>query len=56
MHQVTKIGRDKFFKILNDNLLIQRKRSYKRTIFFNYSFRKRTNLVTDIEVSAKNQV
>ena len=57
IHQVAKIGRDKFFMILNNNdLLIQRKRSYARTTYSNHSFRKWTNLVKDVEVSAKNQV
>ncbi|EPE01501.1 hypothetical protein HMPREF1528_00425 [Capnocytophaga sp. oral taxon 336 str. F0502] len=57
IHQVAKIGRDKFFMILNNNdLLIQRKRSYTRTTYSNHSFRKWTNLVKDVEVSAKNQV
>ncbi|WP_410492501.1 DDE-type integrase/transposase/recombinase [Capnocytophaga sp. oral taxon 336] len=43
--------------ILNNNdLLIQRKRSYTRTTYSNHSFRKWTNLVKDVEVSAKNQV
>ena len=38
IHQVAKIGRDKFFMILNNNdLLIQRKRNYTRTTYSNHS-------------------
>jgi transposase InsO family protein len=50
-----KIGRDRFFKILkNNNLLIERKKSYTRTTNSYHHFHRHRNLIKDRKISRPN--
>ena len=52
-----KIGRDKFFAILNANhLLIEPKRSYHITTNSHHRFRKHQNLILNLDIHRPNQV
>jgi len=57
LQAIGKIGRDKFFDILrNNNMLIERKRSYIKTTQSYHRFRKWKNLVSELEIDRCNQV
>jgi transposase InsO family protein len=50
-------GRDKFFSLLRENdLLVERKREYRRTTHSYHHFHKYCNLIKDLSVARPNQV
>ena len=57
LSNIGKIGRDTFIGILrNNNLLVERKKSFTRTTDSNHPYYKWKNLIQGIEITHKNQV
>lgn len=52
-----KIGRDGYFAILRENnLLIEKRKAYKRTTYSNHEYAVQSNKIKDLRVSSPNQV
>ncbi|OIQ67804.1 integrase core domain protein [mine drainage metagenome] len=56
LHHIT-IGRDRFFDLLREHgLLIKRRKRFVQTTYSNHPYRKWTNLIIDLKVTATEQL